>query len=225
MRYSIERERRILRRLLRVVFLPSQVIDRWRSFRHPITSLTGVPVFAGSECGPHPPLISKLTDALQLLATTTPRHLRRLQTYGTRLLIDAELGYTYYWRSANAIVFEPTGLLSESKVTIASSLVHEIVHARVHRLGVPHSEARLPRIERRCTLASIDFLEQLPQEYVPEATRLVVWLQECLAAETPWWSSSYRRARRRKELAALDAPAWLIRALAPESRADRKNGV
>jgi len=64
----------------------------------------------------------------------------------------------------NVIITELTFLARRdiSAAPVASSILHEGVHARVHAMGVYRTEAQLPREERLCRRAELAFGQALP---------------------------------------------------------------
>ena len=88
-----------------------------------------------------------------------------------------------------------------SASAIASTIVHELAHARMEALGIASTEERGARIERICYRASRRFLQTLPAS--TERDAVLGELEEYLNFDTAVWKAVLRR----------DYRPWYVRML------------
>src|SRR5204863_9862259 len=67
-----------------------------------------------------------------------------------------------YWSFAGACVLNRTNVEELSLESLSATIIHEGIHARLHRARIPYSEAYRPRVESACIRAELSFLERLP---------------------------------------------------------------
>jgi hypothetical protein len=109
-------------------------------------------------------VLARLDESLALIGTYQPWRLAHLQRdiHGIRVERFACRGA--FIPQDNVIITELT-FLARRDITaapVASSILHEGVHARVHAMGVFRIEADLPREERLCRRAELAFGLALP---------------------------------------------------------------
>jgi hypothetical protein len=93
-------------------------------------------------------------------------------------------------------------------VKIASTLVHEATHARLHRLGIRYTEQTDIRVERACTREELRFLSQVPEG---DAAALIDGVRSKYESAATLWSRESHIARTDQALATVNAPVWLRR--------------
>jgi hypothetical protein len=147
--------------------------------------------------------ISKVLAALDLAATKFPRGYRLAQRYLSRVLVIRSGGQVFA-ADANACALDIEFIRQEGLARIASVVVHEAVHARVHRVGVPYVLAKRPHIERLCVEFQADALRALDGDEAAE--------QVIRRLATPWWSDAYRLRRRAAQMRAHGFPPSIVNA-------------
>ena len=214
-----------MRYIIDAVLAPLRSLYALLCFRRAIAEVHRLSVFAGKTETPVGPSVRALDEALSVVQVYGNLYIRYLRRARCRLRIDDTFDYTYFWPVANAIVFPSRILAKDSALWVASSLVHEATHVRIHRAGIRPSSDNLRRIEDLCTNTQIEFLAQTSTEHGAEAGNFIAWLEECRTAEQPWWSPALRVRRRREALSAAGAPGWLVGLAAPKKRPSRESGV
>jgi hypothetical protein len=119
-----------------------------------------------------------------------------------------------YSEGLRACQLDPRHVLDENTPTevIASTIVHEATHARLHRAGIGYDEARRDRIEAVCVRRELAFARKLPdgEEVRAYAGRLLE-----LCAEPGLWTDAKFDERfvegSAEALQYLGVPAWLVR--------------
>jgi hypothetical protein len=114
-------------------------------------------------------VLGRLERALALIARYDPRRLRHLARDVSRIVVKLFPCRGAYFPADRTILTELSFLAREaefSDAVVASSILHESVHARVdrmgHRLGFRHSAAHRGREERLCRRAEYAFGTRLP---------------------------------------------------------------
>lgn len=109
-------------------------------------------------------VVERLADALGLIATYQPWRLRHLQRDVRAIRVERFACRGAFIPNERTIITELTFLNRRdiSAAPVASSIVHEGIHARVHAMGVSRTAQDLPREERLCRRAELAFGEALP---------------------------------------------------------------
>jgi hypothetical protein len=109
-------------------------------------------------------VLARLDEALALIATYQPWRLAHLQRDIRGIRVERFACRGAFMPQDNVIITELTFLARRdiSAAPVASSILHEGVHARVHAMGVYRTEAQLPREERLCRRAELAFGRALP---------------------------------------------------------------
>ncbi len=109
-------------------------------------------------------VVERLDDALGLIATYQPWRLRHLQRDVRAIRVERFACRGAFIPNERTIITELTFLNRRdiSAAPVASSIVHEGIHARVHAMGVSRTAQDLPREERLCRRAELAFGEALP---------------------------------------------------------------
>lgn len=111
-------------------------------------------------------VLARLNDALALISTYQPWRLVHLQRDIRAIRVERFACRGAFIPQDNVIITELT-FLARRDITaapVASSILHEGVHARVHAMGVYRTEDELPREERLCRRAELAFGQALPPE-------------------------------------------------------------
>lgn len=147
----------------------------------------------------------RLRQAIELVRSLGPRQYRRLLRdcrYVAVLPPGGALGA--YWHGLRLCGVASDHLMAATPTSVAMTLVHEAMHARIAGLGIPYDEARRGRIEQLCVAAEVDLVRQLPDgEAYAAAARA--------ALDRPWWREADGRSRRHEQLGHLGLPEWGVR--------------
>jgi hypothetical protein len=111
-------------------------------------------------------VLERLTEALDLIGAYQPWRLRHLQRDVRAIRVERFACRGAFLPTDNVIITELT-FLARRDITaapVASSILHEGVHARVHAMGIVRTEEDLPREERLCRRAELAFGLALPVE-------------------------------------------------------------
>ncbi len=109
-------------------------------------------------------VLARLDEALALIATHQPWRLRHLQRDVRAIRVERFPCRGAYDPAAREVITELT-FLARRDITaapVASSIVHEGVHARVEAFGVRRAGRDAAREERLCRRAELAFGESLP---------------------------------------------------------------
>lgn len=113
-----------------------------------------------------PDVIQRLDEALALIARYQPWRLRHLQRDLDEIRVVRFPCRGAWIPDEGACVTELT-FLNRRDITaapVASSIIHEGIHARVDRMGVSRYARDRAREERLCRRAELDFGQSLPPE-------------------------------------------------------------
>jgi hypothetical protein len=97
---------------------------------------------------------------------------------------------------------------STTPLDIASTLVHEGTHARIHGFHIGYRGPTAIRIERTCLREELRFLNQVTTE---EAMELRKRIEFRLSRAEELWSTETRITRTDSALATVGTPRWLRR--------------
>ncbi len=143
-------------------------------------------------------VLQRLDDALELIERYQPWRLKHLREDLRYFLVVRYPCRGAYFPAERACMTELT-FLARTDITaapVASSIVHEGMHARVHRRGVRQQGRDMAREERLCRRAELDFGRALPPELgAPVIERAVASLQLADAEVAPVidWNEAMRR--------------------------------
>jgi hypothetical protein len=143
-------------------------------------------------------VVRRLDAALDLIARHQPWRFRRLQRDFAEIWVRRYPCRAAYYPEARACLVELTFLanLGFSEAQIASSIVHEAVHARLHRMGVGGRPEHKSREERLCREAELDFGLAVPNgaPVVQRAMESLRLSDEEVAPAIDWAEASRRVA-------------------------------
>ncbi len=142
-------------------------------------------------------VIERLTESLDLIATYQPWRLRHLQRDIRAIRVERFACRGAFIPTDEVIITELT-FLARRDITaapVASSIVHEGIHARVHAMGVQRSHD-MAREERLCRRAELAFGRALPPELgapVVERALASLALEDQDVAPVVDWQEAQRR--------------------------------
>lgn len=101
----------------------------------------------------------RMDSALGLIATYSPRAFRRMQHDFKGILVQRYPCRAAYFPDSRTCLIELTFTVNPefTVAQVASSIVHEGIHARVRQMCASYEPERLPREERLCRKAELDF--------------------------------------------------------------------
>ena len=143
-------------------------------------------------------VVARLTEALDLIATHQPWRLRHLQRDIQGIRVERFACRGAYLPSERVIITELTFLARRdiSAAPVASSIVHEGIHARVNAMGAHRDGADMSREERLCRRAELAFGLALPEALgapVVERARASLALEDHEVAPVVDWQEAQRR--------------------------------
>jgi len=151
--------------------------------------------------------IESVFAALDVLRDTAPQQLERIPILTLGLTIaplDDALGQ---WRSDLGVCLLNERFVVARETTspeLASTIVHELTHARLEHVGFRSADATRARIERICFLAQRNFVLSLPPS--DERSRLEGIIAGYLAMDPEFWSDEQLAVRVRDRVASW--PFW-----------------
>lgn len=157
-------------------------------------------------------VLRRLDDALGLIERYAPHHFRKLERTFDHILVERYACRGAYFPDQRACMVELTFTVNRDFTAsqIAATILHEAMHARLHRLGFPLAMADRARQERFCRRAEIEFGLAVP-DGAPIVERAMAAAQASDAEVAPAIDPAL--AARRVAQADLEAtvPAWLKR--------------
>jgi hypothetical protein len=151
--------------------------------------------------------IERVFAALDVLRDTAPRQLERIPIFTLGLTITPLDGALGQWRSDLGVCLLSERFVIAQETTpseLASTIVHEVTHARLEHAGFRSANATRARIERICFLAQRNFVLSLPPS--DERSRLEEIVAEYLAMDPEFWSDEQLAVRLRDRVALW--PFW-----------------
>lgn len=143
-------------------------------------------------------VVERLTEALDLIATHQPWRLRHLQRDVRAIRVERFACRGAFIPTDEVIITELT-FLARRDITaapVASSIVHEGIHARVHAMGVARDGHDMAREERLCRRAELAFGLALPRDLgqpVIERAQASLALDDHDVAPVVDWAEAQRR--------------------------------
>ena len=153
-------------------------------------------------------VLARLDESLALIGTYQPWRLAHLRRDIRGIRVERFACRGAFIPQDNVIITELTFLARRdiSAAPVASSILHEGVHARVHAMGVYRTEDQLPREERLCRRAELAFGQALPPGLgAPVMVRALASLSLDDRGVAP--IVDWQEAQRRQDAADRNAPA------------------
>lgn len=109
-------------------------------------------------------VLGRLDEALGLIERYVPHHFRRLRRDLDRVLVQRYACRGAYLAEGHTCLVELTFAVNREFTAsqIAATILHEAMHARLHRVGFPLAMADRARQERFCRRAEIEFGRAVP---------------------------------------------------------------
>jgi hypothetical protein len=179
---------------------------------YPTRQLRGIPVVFTDIDADRAAVLQQIDAALTLLDSSAPRRARQLAEYVRRIVV-----WSGHYSSAvppATIQLSKLHFAEGTTLELASTLVHEVVHLRIARSGIPYDRAR-ERIERHCVREQAEFLRLHGDE---GAVMAEVYEN---ALSTAWWTDEAHVADIEQLIADAGAPRWLLPLLTSGRKKDR----
>ena len=143
-------------------------------------------------------VVERLTEALGLIAAHQPWRLRHLRRDVQAIRVERFACRGAYLPGERVIITELTFLARRdiSAAPVASSIVHEGIHARVNAMGAHHEGEDMAREERLCRRAELAFGRALPDALgapVVERALASLALEDRDVAPSVDWQEAQRR--------------------------------
>jgi hypothetical protein len=109
-------------------------------------------------------VLARLDRTLALIAQYVPHHFRHLERDFAYIVVERFACRGAYFHQQHACLVELTFTVNPefSDAEVAATILHEAMHARLHRLGFPLEMEDRARQERFCRRAEIEFGELVP---------------------------------------------------------------
>lgn len=161
-------------------------------------------------------VIARLDRVLTLIARAAPHYYRHLARDVAFIRVQRYACRGAYFPGDRSCLVELTFAVNPefSDAQVAASLVHEAMHARLHRLGLAHPAEERAREERFCRRAEIEFGLAVP-DGAPVVERALAALRMADEEVAPMVDPRLAAERiDRADMEATNVPAWLKRAIA-----------
>ena len=155
----------------------------------------------------------RVTAALTLIATISPRWLERHRPYVRRIQVLPIVQSAAQWQVATRQVeLDHDFVCADGRTAaeIGSTIVHEYTHARVDAAGIRYNADSRVRIERVCIRQQLAFVGLLPAS--DERARFEARLKVKLDRAPAIWSATTDEEEWQKAMPRLGVPPWLVRA-------------
>jgi len=167
-------------------------------------------------------IFARLDDALGIIERHQPWYFRHLVRDFSRIAVRRYPCRGAYFPDERTCLVELTFSVNPEFSTsqIASTIVHEAMHARLDRRGVAFTREIAARHERFCRRAEVELGMSVPdgEPIVERALASLAASDEDVAPVIDWNVASRRVAQ--ADLDALNAPHWLKKTLARRAGLD-----
>lgn len=145
-------------------------------------------------------VLARLDESLAMIERHQPWRLRHLRRDLKQIRVTRFPSRGAYFPEHRACLVELTFLARRDigPATVASTIVHEGLHARVHRMGVDEAGRDRAREERICRRAELEFGQSLPPDVgapVVERAMASLQLDDGDVAPAIDWEEAMRRTR------------------------------
>jgi hypothetical protein len=154
---------------------------------------------------------AKLRAALDLIATSQPRRLIRLQRDLRRILVTfVQVADAQYSAPTRTVLLDETYVCKPDVTSshLATTIVHEATHARLFTAGIGYPVALRPRIERLCMRQELAFAERLL-----DGSAAAVRARHGLNLPDETWHPEVVLNRRLALIRSWGWPEWLVRVI------------
>ena len=109
-------------------------------------------------------VLARLERTLSMIQQYVPHHFRHLQRDFAMIVVERFACRGAYFHEQRACLVELTFTVNKefSDAEVAATILHEAMHARLHRLGFPLEMEDRARQERFCRRAEIEFGRLVP---------------------------------------------------------------
>jgi hypothetical protein len=145
---------------------------------------------------------TRLKKAFALLATTDIRRSRQVLKYLRTIGVWA--GHYSVAIPPKTVQLSTAHVLDFTSLELASVFVHEAVHLRISRHGIPYDKELRERIERRCTAEQVSFLRRAGGEGEAIAESYEG------ALNRPWWTDKAHREDLERLATEHGLPRWVL---------------
>jgi hypothetical protein len=146
--------------------LPPALRDRYDANRSDKHVIDGVPVWFLNERSDidDTQLITRFGEALALIGTYMPHHLRRLRTDVSCIWVKRWPNRGIFFHDTRIMVIDTTFVVNPTftRAQVAATILHEGVHARVTAMRVNRRNTNIADEERMCRRAEIVFGHKAP---------------------------------------------------------------
>jgi hypothetical protein len=160
-------------------------------------------------------VLARLDAALELIERHSPHHFRHMRRDFARILVQRYECRGAYFVAEHTCMVELTFVVNRafSEAQVAATILHEGMHARLHRLGFPFDRAQAARQERFCRRAEVEFGLSVPngRPIVERAMAALEGADEEVAPEIDKGVAARRIAE--ADLEALRVPGWVKRGI------------
>lgn len=146
--------------------------------------------------------IHSLHAALQVISQTDPRRFERLRR-DLRRIVLVKAGNPEFASEVGACLITSGYVRQNSPEAVATTIVHEAVHARLHRRGIGYGPTMRSRVEEVCVKEQVAFARRLRN------AEIVSLLRQRL--DGPLWAPAQRHEDRMAALRKLRIPEWVLR--------------
>src|SRR5947209_10993229 len=161
-------------------------------------------------------VFDRLDSALGLIERYQPSHFRRMHRDFSRIQVRRFPCRGAYFPDTRICLVELTFVVNPefTPTQVAATILHEAMHARLDNAGVKHESTSAAKHERFCRRAEVEFGMVAP-DGGPVVERALASLASADEEVAPAidWELAGRRVNE-VDVAALDAPEWMHRAIA-----------
>jgi hypothetical protein len=171
-------------------------------------------------------VFARLDASLGLIERHQPWHFRRLHRDFARIQVRRFPCRGAYFPETRTCLVELTFVVNRefTPTQVAATILHEAMHARLDNAGVKYDSAGAAKHERFCRRAEVEFGMVAPNggPVVDRALASLASADEEVAPVIDWELAGRRVAD--ADLAALDAPPWMKRAIAKRAGLNDSRG-
>ena len=187
----------------------------------PRRTLHRIAVAVSSDAEERAACFDRVEEALDLIARYDPATLDDMRgRFDGILVFGTERFRVAYWHQAAGLcVLTASYVLSTSlhPESVAMTLVHENMHARLDRAGVVYREDRRAAIEVLCAMAELAFARRIAWDE-SLVTRTERRIDEWSTSGNNPWSDRTMEDEKLQYLRELGTPGWIVRVAAQLAR-------
>jgi len=175
--------------------------------------LHGIPTAVSLEAGDPRRCFDRLDEALDLLERYDPRTLDSIREHFAGIIaFGREPFRVAYWNNTARLCVVTVRYLESpgaSPEGVASTLVHENMHATLRGLGTPYADGRRAPIEVICAMAELAFARRIPSN--PKLAELAERrIDEWATSGESVWSDEATRRAKLQYLRDVGMPGWFV---------------